>query len=96
MENETDQMENEGKGTNDLMTGWLEALVEELDYPKIFIDISKDVVGYTYNSRKKALFFLTQKEADKLTRKGIVWRHMGEMWHVSATVPPTHRSRNRS
>ena len=30
--------------------------------------------------RKKQLRFLSQKEADHLTHKGVVWKHLKEDW----------------
>ena len=42
---------------------------------------SKDqLVGYVWNSRKKQLRFLSQKEADHLTHKRVVWKHLKEDW----------------
>jgi len=41
------------------------------------------IVGYTWNKKKRELRFLTLKEAEKLTRKGIAWREIDEEWYDS-------------
>jgi len=41
------------------------------------------IVGYTWNKKKRELRFLTLKETEKLTRKGIAWREINEEWYNS-------------
>jgi len=64
----------------DNFTAWLLALMEELDYPEVYVNLRAEIVGYRYNKKKKALYFLTSKEAKRLTAKGILWKRLGESW----------------
>jgi len=61
---------------------WLVKLVKKLDYPELYLNIGKDTVGYVYNRVKDKLWFINEKEARRLTRKGIIWKRLGEDWDV--------------
>lgn len=59
---------------------WLKDLVYKLNPQKIYVNTEDKIVGYFWNRKKKQLHFISQKEADKMTRKGLVWKHLGEDW----------------
>ena len=61
---------------------YLFKLVSELKPKEVIVPMGL-VVGYTWNKKKKQLRFLTQKETEKLTRKGIAWREIDEEWYDS-------------
>lgn len=67
---------------NPELESWLMELVKRLDYPKIFLNVKKDIVGYTYNRVKSQLRFINKKEAKRLTRKGIIWKPLGKDWNI--------------
>jgi len=62
---------------------WLVELVLKLNPQKIYVNTEDKIVGYFWNGKKKQLHFISQKEADKLTRKEIAWKHLGEDWFVN-------------
>jgi hypothetical protein len=49
------------------------ALVEKLK-PEKAILAKSDIVGYIFEEETKTLQFLSQKEADELTRQGKQWK----------------------
>lgn len=59
---------------------WLHQLVKKLVPHTIYFYSKDQLVGYVWNSRKKQLRFLSQKEADHLTHKRVVWKHLKEDW----------------
>ena len=56
--------------------------VSELKPKQVIVPMGL-IVGYTWNKKKRELRFLTLKEAEKLTRKGIAWREIDEKWYDS-------------
>jgi len=52
---------------------WVGALVEKLK-PEKAILAKSDIVGYIFEEETKTLQFLSQKEADELTRQGKQWK----------------------
>jgi len=61
---------------------WLTILVEKLKPEKIFVNIKDKIIGYCWNNKRKELRFLSQKEADQLSKKGMVWKQLGENWYA--------------
>jgi len=59
---------------------WLADLVFKLEPERIYVCTEGQIVGYFWNRKKKQLHFISQKEVDKMTRKGLVWRRLGEEW----------------
>jgi len=63
-------------------------IVELVEYlmPKHIIVPQGDIVGFTYNRKKKELRFITEKEAKKLTRKRIAWWRMDNWQKFKETI----------
>ena len=59
---------------------WLKDLVYKLNPQKIYVNTEDKIVGYFWNRKKKQLHFISQKEADKMKKKGEAWKHLGEDW----------------
>jgi len=57
---------------------WLVELVLKLNPKKIYVNTEDKIMGYFWNRVKKELHFISQKEADKMSRKGLAWKHLGE------------------
>ena len=73
-----------GRGINEQVKGfeYLFKLVSELKPKEVIVPMGL-IVGYTWNRKKKELRFLTLKETEKLTKKGIAWRSLDEEWFDS-------------
>lgn len=59
---------------------WFSKLVAQLDPHEVQVNNKETIVGYIWNRKKRTLYLISQKEANKLTRKGIVWKHLKEDW----------------
>ena len=62
------------------LEAWLLSLVEKLDPEKIVVNTEEGIVGYYWNRKKKELHFISLKESQKLSKKGLVWKPLGEDW----------------
>ena len=67
--------------TKDLWEEVVEKLLSELKPKEVIVPIRGLIAGYTWNSKKKELRFLTLKETEELTKKGIAWRSLSEEWN---------------
>lgn len=59
---------------------WIGELVAKLEPKSIYISTEGNIVGYIWNRKKKVLMFLSPKEVNKLTRKGIACQILGKDW----------------
>ncbi|MCW1308279.1 MAG: hypothetical protein OH337_03665 [Candidatus Parvarchaeota archaeon] len=58
---------------------WLDDLIAQLDPKEIIVPTEGTVVGYVWNARKQRLRFINEREAERLSQKGIVWKRLGEI-----------------
>jgi len=61
-------------------TQWLMELLNKLQPQRVYVNADEPIVGYVWNNRKKYLYFISQREANKLDRQHIVWKPLGEDW----------------
>jgi len=59
---------------------WLLKMVDQLDPLSVHINKKDPIIGYLWNGKRRELHLISQKEADKLTHKGVVWKHLKEDW----------------